>query len=87
MGGNTINNHVSLTCMTMIYPAMGWFEIVKVSTFELDKVTDVNDEYIYKPYSRVSQLSNSSWIIIYSRPHKVLFDNGSNFKQYFTNLI
>ena len=42
--GAIINNIVSLTCMNMINPATGWFEIVGVLTYELDEVTGGNDE-------------------------------------------
>ena len=30
----------------IVVSAMGWFEIVKVPTFVLDKVMDCSDEYI-----------------------------------------
>ena len=43
-GGAIIKNYVSLTCMTMIDPAMGLFEIIKVPTYELDEVTGGNYE-------------------------------------------
>ena len=36
-GGSIIINNVSLTCMTMVNPATGWFEIVKVPTYGLDE--------------------------------------------------
>ena len=35
-GGTFIQNNVRLTCMTMIEPATGWFEIVKILTFDLE---------------------------------------------------
>ena len=76
----------SLTCMTMIDPVTGWFEIVKILTFDLDEVTAGNDEYIDKSSDRVSQLFNKTWLCRYPRPRKVVFDNGSEFKQYFTTL-
>ena len=41
--GTFIKNNYSLTCMTIIDPAMGWFEIFEVPTFELDEVTGGND--------------------------------------------
>ena len=43
-GGTTINNDVSLTCMTMIDPATGWFKMVKFPIFGLDEVAAGNDE-------------------------------------------
>ena len=42
----TIKNNVGLTWMKMINPAMGWFEIFEVLTFDLNEETGGNDEYI-----------------------------------------
>ena len=39
----TTKNYISITCMKIIDPAMGWFEIVKVMAFDIDKVTARND--------------------------------------------
>ena len=46
-----------------------------------------NDEYIDKSSARDSQLFNKTWLYIYPRPRKVVFDNGSEFKQDFTTLL
>ena len=54
--------------MKMIDPAMGWFEIVEVSTYDLDKITGCNDEFIDKSSSRVSQFLNMKWISRYHCP-------------------
>ena len=43
-GGAIIWNNASLTCMTMIEPATGWFEIFKISTFDLGEVASGSDE-------------------------------------------
>ena len=59
-GGTVIRNNASLTCMTMIDQAIGWFEIVKVPTFDLKEVTLVNYEYIDKSSDRVSQIFNNT---------------------------
>ena len=72
--------------MTMIDPAIGWFDIVEITTFALEEVKLGNDEYIDKSSARVSQLFNNTWICRYLRPRKVVFDNGSEFKQDFTPL-
>ena len=40
--------------MTMIELTTGWFEIVNIPTFDLEKVTIDNDEYIDKSSARVS---------------------------------
>ena len=71
----------SLTCMAMIDPVTGWFEILKIMTFDLDEVTAGNDEYIYKSSARVNQLFNNTWLCRYLHPHKVVFDNVSEFKR------
>ena len=47
-GGTVIQNNASLTCLTMIDPATGWFEIVDIPTLDPKEVTIVNDEYIDK---------------------------------------
>ena len=47
-GDATTSNDASLTFMTMINPATGWFEIIEVPMFYLDKVTGGNDKYIYR---------------------------------------
>ena len=80
-GGDIIWKNVSLTCMMMIDPAKGWFEIVEITTFELEEVTSGNDEYIDESSTRVIQLFKNTWLRRYPRPHKVVFDNGSDFKR------
>ena len=67
-GGSFIRNNAILTCMMMIDPATGWFEIVDIPMFDLKEVTLGNDEYIDKSYARVSQLFNNTGICIYLRP-------------------
>ena len=42
-GGTVIQSNASLTCMTMIYPATGWFDIVEIPRFDLEEVTLGND--------------------------------------------
>ena len=73
--------------MAIIDPATGWFEIVKIPTFDLEKVALGNGEYIDKSSSRVSQLFNNTWICRYPCPLKVVFENGSEFKQDFTPFL
>ena len=55
-GGAIIKNNVSLACMTMIYLAMGQFEMSEVPAYDLSKVKGGNDEYTEKSSVRVSQL-------------------------------
>ena len=79
-GGAIISNNYSLTCMSMIDPATYWFGILKIQMFDLDRLTICNDEYIDKSSAKVGQLFNNTWIRIYPRQHKVMFDNEYNFK-------
>ena len=78
-GGTVICNNGILVCMTMIDPATGWFEIVKIPTFNLYEVSIGNNEYIDKSSDRVSQLFNNTWLCIYPRPRKFVFDNRYEF--------
>ena len=68
MVGRTIKKEVSLTCMKIIDPAMGWFEIIKVPMFDLDKVTGRIGEYINESYGRVIQFFNNTRKGRYPRP-------------------
>ena len=54
--------------MTTTDLATGWFEILDISTFELDEVMVGNDEYIDKSSARVSQMFNNKWLCRYPRP-------------------
>ena len=47
-GGAIIKNNVSIICTYMTDHNTGWFEIIKLPTFDLDEVMDSNDEYIDK---------------------------------------
>ena len=85
--GTIITSNGSLTFMTMIHPATGWFKITKIPTYDFDEVTSGNDEYIDKSSVRFSQLFNSTWLNIYPCPRKVIFDNITEFKQDFTPLL
>ena len=71
----------------MIDPATGCFDIVEIPTFDLEEVALGNDEYIDKPYTRVRQMFNNIWLCRYPHPQNIVFDNGSEFKQYFTPLL
>ena len=42
-GGSVIRNNASLTCMLVIDPATGWFDISKIPMFDLEEVTTGND--------------------------------------------
>ena len=59
-GGTIIWKNVSLTCITIIDPVIGWLEIFDIPTFDLNAVTSVNDEYMDKSSARVRQLFNNT---------------------------
>ena len=86
-GGTVIRNNNSLNCMAVIDLATGWFDIVKIPTFDLEEVTLGNYEYTEKSFARVWQLFNKTWICRYLCPHKVVFDNGSELKQDFNTFL
>ena len=86
-GGTIIKNNISLTCMVMINPAIGWFEIFKVPTYDLDDITGINNYYIDKSSYRVSQSFNNTFLSRYPHPCKGFFDNRPDFKWYFTPLL
>ena len=86
-GTAVVWKHFSLTGMKMIDPTTGWSEIFEIPMYDLDKLTAVNDELIDKLSARVIQLFNNAWICRYPQPQKVVFDNGSEFKQDFTTLL
>ena len=71
-GNTTIKIYFSLTCMAMIDPATSWFEIVDITTFNLNEVMGGNSEYIDKSSARVIQVFNNTRISIYPLPRKVV---------------
>jgi hypothetical protein len=86
-GNNIKEVDLFLTCMTMIDPSTGWFEIVQVPYYDLDEIKMDNREYIDKTSARISQLFNQTWLSRYPRPRRVVFDNGSEFKRDFVPLL
>ena len=69
-----ISNNVSLTCMTMINPATGWFGIVEILMYKLNEVIGGNDEYIDKFIAGFIPLFNNTWLCRYLDPRKVIID-------------
>ena len=43
---------LQLTAMTMVDPAMGWFEIVEVPYYNIEDIVNDKDNYIYKSSAR-----------------------------------
>ena len=76
-----------MNCMTVIDPTTGSFEISEIPTFDVDEVTVGNDDYIYKSSARFSQIFYNTCLCRYPRLHKVVFENGYDFKQDWTILI
>ena len=71
----------------MINLTTGWFKIFEILMYDLDEVTNVNGEYVYKSSAGVSQLFNNTWLCRYPRLQKAVLDNRSKFKQYFNPLL
>ena len=71
----------------MIDPVTGWFEIVEVPYYNIDDIKSKGQQSIDKTSARISQLFNQTWLSRYPRPHKVVFDNGSEFKRDFEPLL
>ena len=72
----------------MIDPVTGWFEIVEVPSYITADVQNKNiNENINNSSARISFLFDQTWLAIYPRPNKVIFDNGSKFKKYFEPLL
>jgi hypothetical protein len=86
-GGEIKEIKLTLTAMTMVDPATGWFEIVEVPYYSIEDVKKDELNYINKSSARISKLFNQTWLSCYSRPKQVIFDNGSDFKMHFMTLL
>ena len=60
--GTVIRKNAILTCMTMIEPDKGWFDIAEIPTFDLEEVALGNDGYIDKSSTSVRQMFNNTWL-------------------------
>ena len=86
--GTTTKQELQFTCMTMIDPVTGWFEIVEVPNYIVkDIINKKSFEAIDKSSARISRLFDQTWLARYPRPKKVIFDNGSEFKKDFVPLL
>ena len=77
-------------CLTMIDAASGWFEIVELPVVEnpLNKRGKIqNQQKFDKTSAMIARLVNKLWFCRYPRPVQVVYDNGSEFKLYFQNLL
>ena len=86
--GSVETKDFQLTCMTMVDPVTGWFEIVEVPTYIVKDVKKgISQQAIDKSSARISRLFDQTWLSRYPRPTKVVFDNGSEFKKNFVPLL
>jgi transposase InsO family protein len=86
--GSIVEKEFHLTCMTIVDPATGWFEIVEIPHYiikDIKKGTTHNT--VDKSSARISRLFNQTWLSRYPRPKEVVFDNGSEFKKDFVPLL
>ena len=77
-------------CLTMIDPATGWFEVVELPTKCLTiirKGKEIEEVIIDKSSAQISRLFNKTWLCRYPRCLSVIYDNGSEFKLHFEELI
>ena len=89
--------NMEFMCMTMIDPATGWFEVCELPTVTVfreyrEKMKSgesvfVEDEILDKTSASISQIFNKTWLCRYPRPVEVVFDNGSEFKKDFKELL
>ena len=56
-------------------------------TYNLNEFMVGHHEYIDSSSARLSQLFNITWLSRNLHPHKVMFDNESDFKRYFTPFL
>ena len=83
-------SEMDFMCLTMIDAATGWFEIVELPVVEnpLNKRGKIqNQQKFDKTSAMIARLVNKSWFCRYPRPVQVVYDNGSEFKLYFQNLL
>jgi hypothetical protein len=86
--GSIQTKTLQLTCMTMLDPVTGWFEIVEVPNFIVEDVQKkLISQHIDKSSARISRLFDQTWLSRYPRPKQVVFDNGSEFKKDFVPLL
>ena len=82
---------IDFICLTMMDPAMNWFEIVELDVVEKpgSKASNLNasTEYFDKTSQQILRLVNKSLFCRYPCCKSVVYDNGSKFKLYFQQLV
>ena len=77
-------------CLTMIDPATGWFEIVELPLASVEvkrKGDEITEVILDKSSAQVSRLFNMTWLCRYPRAKYIIYDNGSEFKLHFKELL
>ena len=83
-------SQLDFMCLTMIDPATSWFEIVELPVVvkpAKDGRSEMSQEMFDKTSKQIARLVNKSWFSRYPRCNNVVYDNGSEFKLYFQELI
>ena len=68
-------------CLTMIDPAIGWFEIIELPNRCITvnwEEKNIVDMVIDKSPAQVSKLFNKQWLNQYPRAKKCIYDNRSD---------
>ena len=81
---------IDFMCLTMIDPASGWFEIVKLPVIKTPervtatdnkgqkgKKTDDKEPYFDKSSAMISKLVYATWFCKYPRCRSIIYNNGS----------
>jgi len=79
--------------LTMIDPALSWFEIVELPTIywlitkkENGNERTIKEEIFDKSSDQIAQLVNKIWLYRYPRCRYLIYNNGSEFKLHFETL-
>ena len=84
-------SEVDFMCLTMMDPATNWFEIVELPVVDKpgSEISNLNvsTEYFDKTSQQIARLVNKLWFCRYPCCKHVVFDNGSEFKLYFRQLV
>ena len=77
---------IDFMCLTMIDPASSWFKMVELPVIEVVNAEGKMSEIHDKTSTRISNLVYQSWFCRYPKCHKIIYDNGREFKLYFQDL-
>ena len=75
-------------CLTMINPAIPWFEIVELPTTEVQvvcKSEEIVKISIDKSSACMTHLFNKPWLSCCPRANNIIYDSGSKFKLFSNN--